>query len=312
MKFRRALVMGGGAVGGYFGGRIAERTPCKVTLIVRGDHLKAIREQGLRIESPDGNTCLKLEATDDPRRAGEPDLILFTVKSHDTDSAIKQIAPVVGDNTQILTLQNGIENYGKLEETFGRHRVIQGFCRIGAGVIEPGLIRHHGLGTVVAGEQDGSVTERLEALREIFEGAGIEFFVADDIRHQVWKKFAWNCLFNMMTALAEVTVDELLADEKAEALCHALFGELRAVAATQGIQLTREDENQIIEGAKKLENFKTSTQRDREKGKRLEYEAFCGAVVRLAGANGVDVPHNETLYALYRLIDQKQRLNSKS
>lgn len=303
MKYERIMVMGAGAVGGYFGGRIAERTSREVIMIARGDHLAAIRERGLEIRSPEGDSIIRAGALEDPAQAPEPDLILFTVKSYDTEEAIGKIRPVVTEQTQILTIQNGIENYAKLSEAFGEERIIQGLCRIGATITRPGIIEHRSLGSVVVGEADGSASDRLTALEDIFEETRIAFTISNDIRHEIWVKFAWNSIFNMLTGAAEVTVDKLFEHPESEQLCYDLFDEIRSVAASEGVTLTRKDKDEILENSRGLTGFSTSTYTDRKKGKPLEYEAFSGAIVRLARKYSIEVPHNRTLYAILKLID---------
>ncbi|MDX1639624.1 MAG: ketopantoate reductase C-terminal domain-containing protein, partial [Balneolaceae bacterium] len=196
----------------------------------------------------------------------------------------------------------GIENYGKLVQAFGRDRVIEGFCRIGAAVIEPGVIEHKSMGSVVVGEWDGSKSDRLEGVRGLFTGTGIRFSISDDIRHDVWVKFTWNCIFNMVTALGEVTVDRLFADPHSERLCYELFDEIRLLAEQEGVILDEKDRANIIDGARGLKGFTTSTYNDRQKGRKLEFEAFTGALARLAEKHRVPIPRNRTLYALLRLV----------
>jgi len=302
-KYRNLMVMGAGAVGGYFGGRIAERTSSNVTMIVRGAHLQAMQEQGLQIKSVDGDSEIQLDAFKNPAEALSPDLILFTVKSFDTPEAIMKITPVVGEETQVLTIQNGIENYAQLADTFGQERVIQGFCKIGAGIVEPGVIEHKAFGEITVGEMDGTESPRMHALKGLFEEAEIPLHITSEIVRKVWLKFAWNCVFNMITAVANVTVEKLFEHKETEALCYRVFNEIRAIAAAEGVQITDKDEQNIIEPARLLKGFTTSTYQDRQRGKKLEYEAFTGAIVRLAGKHDLEVPHNKTLYALLKLVD---------
>lgn len=297
------LVMGAGGVGGYFGGRIAERTGRNVIFIARGPHLKTIQEEGLKILSPEGDVQFPVTAFENPRRAPVPDLVLFTVKSYDTQGAIEQIRPIVTGDTQILTIQNGIENYDKLVEAFGTKRVIRGFCQIGVGIKEPGVIEHHSFEIITAGEEDGSVSGRLRALKKLFEDAKIEIEISRDIHKEIWMKFSWNSIFNIVTAIAEVTVDEIFQHPEARDLCRSLFSEIRQIAEKEGVTLTREDERMVIDRSGRLENFITSTYRDRMKGKKMEYDAFTGAILRYGEKHGIRVPYNETLYGLLKLID---------
>lgn len=301
--FQHIMVMGAGAVGGYFGGCLAERTSADVTLIARGAHLQAIKKSGLIIRSSDQEKQIKVEAFEDPERAEKPDLILFTVKSYDTEEAIKQLMPVVKETTQILTLQNGIENYPKLVAAFGPDRVVQGFCKIGAGVSEPGVIEHNAFGNITIGEQDGSKTPRVKNIEALFTEAEVPVSISDDINREVWLKFTWNCILNMVTAAGNVTVEKIFNHQEGEQLCYRIFEEIRQVAESENIDLKPEDGRAIIESSKKLSGFETSTYQDRQKGKKMEYEAFTGAIVRLADKHGLDVPHNETLYALLKLIE---------
>ncbi len=303
IKYNRIVIMGAGAVGGYFGGRLAEKSGADITFIARGRHLEAMRQEGLSIQSIDGDVKLEVMATDRPEEAGEADLVLFTVKSYDTDQAIEQIRPIVSGKTQVLTLQNGIENYPKLAEAFGEERVIQGFCKIGAGVPDPGVVKHKALGEITVGEKDGSQSKRLVRLVKLFGKAGIPAEISGDIEKEVWLKFTWNCLFNMLTAVAMVTVEKLFKHEESIRLCHELFEEIRKVAYAEGVELGREEGRKLIESGKKLEGFETSTYQDRRKGKQLEYEAFTGAVIRIADSNEIEVPAHRTLYALLKLID---------
>lgn len=304
MNFRQVMVMGAGAVGGYFGARLSAETSARVSFIARGEHLSIMQQRGLVILSEGKRYELDIDAYRAPEEAPAPDLILFTVKSYDTAKAIDQISGVVGDKTQILTLQNGIENYPQLVNRFGEERVIQGFCQIGAGIQKPGVIEHQAFGKITLGEQDGSVTERVRAVQSLFGKAGIPVKISENITREVWIKFTWNSLFNMVTALTMTTVDEIFEHSECESLCYRLFEEIQQVAEQEGIMLESETGYDMIESARDLEDFETSTYRDREKGKQMEYETFTGAVVRLGKKHGVDVPHHQTLYALLKLIDK--------
>lgn len=303
-EIRNVIIMGAGAVGGYFGGRIAERTQARVAFIARGDHLKAIQRNGFLIKSKDEESIVSAEAYREPKQATKPDLILFTVKSYDTEAAIEQIHPVVTENSQILTIQNGIENYPKLVDAFGQERVLQGFCKIGAGISEPGVVEHKAFGEITVGEQNGTETGRIARIKMLFEKADVPITVSSNIRRHVWIKFSWNCMLNMVTAAGNVTVEKIFEHKESEQLCYNIFEELKGVAKAEGVELRQSDGEKIIKSAKDLTGFETSTYQDRQKGKRMEYEAFTGAIVRLADKHGIHVPYNQTLYALLKLIDE--------
>ena len=296
------LVMGAGAVGGYFGGRIFEKTGIDTFLIARGKHLSQIHENGLQILSVDGNANLKIPASEIPADAPVPDLILFTVKSYDTDSAIRQIAPVVHENTTILTLQNGIENFEKLQKKFGDH-ALQGLCQIGAGIEKPGVIRHKAFGHIVFGEQDGSLTKRVQEITDLFDAAGISCQVSEDIKRDVWLKFAWNIVFNGLTAAVDVTIDGLFENNESEDFLKRLFEEFQKVAKAENVDIDSDDVDMILEKSRNLGSFVTSTLRDRRQGKPLEYDGLTGALLRKADEYDIELPLFQALHEMLRIAD---------
>ena len=303
---RKILVMGAGAVGGYFGGRIAENTEKQVFLVARGGHLKKIKENGLKILSPDGDAILKVPVSSDPADFPPPDLILFTVKSFDTDQAIRQIKPVVRNDTVILTLQNGIENYEKLNTVFG-DRALQGLCQIGAGLEKPGVIRHDSLGLIVFGEQNGKESESTRKLAELFDQSGISNRVSENIKKQVWLKFAWNTVYNSLTAVMNIPVDRLYSGIGAEKEIKKLLEEVKIAAKAEGVEIEEKDLDEIMNKSRNLEGFITSTLRDRRAGKPLEYDGLTGALLRSAKKHGLELPRFSLLHGMVQAIDQYSR-----
>jgi len=300
------LVMGAGAVGGYFGGRIAEKTKTEVYLVARGNHLEKIKKDGLKILSPDSDAVLKLPATSDPAGFPEPDLILFTVKSFDTDRAIRQIKPVAGKETIILTLQNGIENYRKLKSAFGDN-ALQGLCQIGAGLEKPGVIRHDSFGLVVFGEQNGRKSKRTGKLAELFDQAGISNRVSDHIRKEVWLKFAWNTVYNSMTAALNVPVNLLYSGNHSEEELKKLLMEVKRTAKAEGVEIEDKELDDIFNKSRGLEGFITSTLRDRRAGKPLEYDGLTGALLRTASKHGIELPRFSLLHGMLQAAGQSSR-----
>lgn len=288
--------MGAGGVGGYFGARLQQKTDSSLFYVARGEHLEAMQRKGLEIKSVDGDFRLDVRAERRPEEGKRPDLVLFTVKSYDTDEAIEEIKPVVKSDTIVLSLQNGIENYEKLKSTFGDERALEGLCRVGAGIETPGVIRHYGLGSVIVGENNGRYSERTKIICDLFSRAGIECRISENIRRDVWLKFTWNSIFNMLTAAENVTVDKLFESEETRNKLYELFDEISLIAEKKGTDLNREDGEKLIEKSKRLDGFVTSTLRDRRKGKKLEYEAFTGAILRIADEYDLDLPQNRELY----------------
>lgn len=304
MEKQKIIIFGAGAVGGFFGGLIAENTNHNVLFTARGTHYQAIKHHGLTIKTTTGQRTLQVEVTDSlAEYSGYADLILVTVKAHDTDDAIEQLRPVVGTNTQILTIQNGLESYEKLSAQFGADRVIRGLCRIGVEVTSPGVITHSYLGVIVFGEDSGAVTPRIEMLEELFIRSGIEYSISADIRRAAWKKFTWNSIFNILSGILNVTLDKLYANPESVSLCEQIAREIELLARKDGVTLTPSDMEWILSVSSTLGQFRTSTFQDRQKGKPLEYDTFTGYIVRLAKKHAVPVPVNSILLAMIKAVN---------
>jgi len=305
--FNNITVMGSGAVGGYFGALIHRHTDANVTFIARGDHLDAIQNNGLHISSIDGDFSVQAEATNDIYGIESADLIIFAVKSYDTGEAIKKITPLVEENTQILSIQNGLDNHDLLEEAFGEDHVIRGLCVIGAELTEPGHIAHRALGSITAGEKNGgNETKRIKKLRKLFDSVPAELTISDSIQADIWKKFAWNCVFNVLTGLAHVTVEKLFHTNSTLQLVDDVYAEITWLAAAYDIQFTDEDYDEIIKHGKSLHGFRTSTYQDVEKGKPLEFDGLTGSLLRRAEENDISMPVNNALYALFQLREKEK------
>ena len=298
------LVMGTGAVGGYYGAQLVSAEHIDVTFIARGAQLKALKQNGLRVTGQTEKHIDPVRVMSDPSELTRPpDLVLVTVKSFDTPDAIKLLRPAVGTHTRILTIQNGLENYELLADAFGSQSVIRGFCKIGVEVIEPGVIEYRGLSSIVFGEEDGKPSNRVLQIQKIMEHAGITAKVSDNIHKEAWLKFIWNGIFNMLTGLADVTTDVIFRDDAAYATAWQLFYEMQAIARTEGVTISDEDGARVIDKTKALGAFKTSTWQDRRKNKPLEYDAFCGYIVRKSVRFDLDVPVNRALFSLYRMME---------
>lgn len=302
-NFRNIMVMGAGAVGGYFGGKLVQNSDRAISLVARGEHLDQIKEHGLKVESIDGDFTVKGPASDDPKDLPKPDLVLFTVKSFDTAGAIEQIRPVVNENTHILPLQNGIENIPQLIDAFGTERVMYGLCRIGARIAAPGKLSHTNPGSVIVGERDGSVTPRIQWVKDIYDSMDVECEISTDIRREIWKKFAWNSIFNMSTAAENKTTDYFYENGEPKELLWNLSGEILKVAQAEEVDLRKEDLDKIVVKTKNIGAFITSTLHDRRSGKKLEHDAFTGAILRLGKKHGISLPHYKELHQKLDSVD---------
>jgi len=297
--------MGAGAVGGAFGSKLVKDKNNTVFFIARGPHLETIKRNGLSVQTRKEKFTLKVNFSDNPGKFNsKPDLILLTLKSFDTEIAIEQLKSVVFKKTQILSLQNGIENYPKLVNAFGEKRVVRGFCGINAEVLKPGVIQC-GPGEIFIGENKGKMSVRIQWLQSLFEESNIRCTISEDIHQDVWRKFAWNCIFNIVTATTQLKLSKIFDDPEKIQLCKNLFKEIRQVAKSQDVLLGADKEKLIFDIAKDAGDIKPSTLQDRLKGKRMEYDAFTGALIRLADKHKIHIPLNRSLYNQLKKFDNQ-------
>jgi 2-dehydropantoate 2-reductase len=293
----KILVMGSGAVGGYFGGKLASGGN-DVAFVARGDNLRALRARGLRIESEEADLQIPVTAVATPAEVGHCDLVLVCVKSYDTEAAAEALHPVVGPHTIVLSLQNGIENEGVLSRVLGLPVLLGGLTHIGAELIAPGVVRHDSGGRLVFGEFDGSVSRRASWLAALLASSGVSHHLSRHIEVMLWDKLSWNAAFNAATALTRQTVGELLAHPDGRPLVRAAMLEVVAVACAAGVALDGERvEPEIERSGRELARLKTSMLQDVERHRRLEVEALNGAVIRAAERSGTPVPTHRVLYA---------------
>ncbi len=307
----KILVMGAGAVGGYFGARLQQAGE-EVVFCARGENLRALKESGLSLESFRGDLRLeKVRATADPREFAPYDLVLFCVKAYDTDAAALLIDGCLAAGGAILTLQNGVESEARLAERFGIRSVMGGNARVGVELVAPAKIVHHSTGAIEFGELDGSNSGRALAIADTFRRAGIFGQLAADIRSRRWYKLLWNSAFNAVTTLTRRRVGDVLDDPEGLKLVRMLMEETLAVARADGAALTQAHIDELLAHSdRNLRALKTSTHQDFERGKRLEYDALNGAVIRVARRHGVAVPMTEAVYGLLKLLDGANRGNA--
>ena len=301
----RIGVMGAGSIGGYFGGMLA-RSGHQVTLIARGAHLQAIQQEGLRIIRDDEQFTLRcpadVGATDDPVDVGPVDLLLLTVKTYHNQQAVQDMLPMVGPDTTVLCLQNGIDSYEAAEQQVGAERVLPGAAYIEAGMPDPGVVTQKGLVVrIVFGELDGSESRRGSQIRETLEAAGIPALFTQDIGQTLWSKFLFIATMAGVTTLSRQTLAELLVREEWRQVVLSCMREIEAVGRATGVSLeTRivDDTMEYMEA--NLEQMHASMHADIMSGKPLELEALNGAVVRAGRAAGVATPINDVIYAMLK------------
>jgi 2-dehydropantoate 2-reductase len=296
----RIVVMGSGGTGGYFGAKLA-RAGEDVTFVARGAHLEAIRARGLRVKSAiDGEWVVQAPAVE--RLDGLPpaDLVLFCVKSFDTDSAGEAIKPVVGPDTGVLPVQNGVDNEERLERILGPGHVMGGVAQVLATIEAPGVVSHRFLGRIVFGEMDGRESERARTFLQACERAGIEAQISANMLRALWEKYVFIAAHAGMTALTRSPAGVVRALPETRAMYLLILGEMVALGNAAGAGL---DAGLVDTAMGMLDNlgaaFTSSLHHDLAEGKRLELEALHGHAVRLGERHGIPTP---MLFAVYAAL----------
>lgn len=304
----RVAVFGTGGVGGYFGARLAEAGHA-VTFIARGAHLQAIRERGLRVESIRGDVHIfPAQATDDPAEVGPVDLVLVATKAWQLPEAAAAMRPLVGPETVVLPLLNGVEAPEVLAAALGPEPVLGGLCKVSAYKAAPGLIRHVGIEPeVVFGELDGRRTPRIARLEQAFAACrGVKATVPPDIRAAMWAKLTFIAAFSAVGAVTRAPAGVIRRLPETRRLLEAAMREIVAVAQGIGVALSDEAVDQALAFTDRMEPQVTaSMQRDIMEGRPSELEAQVGVVVRFGRQAGVPTPVNAFLYAA--LLPQERR-----
>ena len=300
----KILIMGSGGIGGLYGGRLAH-TGCDVTFVARGAHLAAMREHGLLIESEaHGNVLIKpVKVTDDPLSAGTPDLILFAVKLWDTEAVAKSLLPIVGPNTAVLSLQNGVVKDDILGAIFGEKALMGGVAYVGTHIARPGVISQVGtLQRLVFGEYDGRKSERSEALLAALLKAGIQAELSNDIRRTLWEKYTFLVGLSGATASMRATIGPVRENAQTRAFLHDLMKEAVAVGRALGVALPEDYADDRLKFADSVPGtMDSSLHHDLKNGNRLEVEWLAGGVVQLGKKAGVPTPCNRAVWDVLAL-----------
>ncbi len=297
------VVVGAGAIGSLFGGLLSKKNT--VILVGRQPHISAMKQGGLHIT---GKTRLSrnitaVTSTHDVPFA--PDLILLTVKSYDTEDAIRQIAPLVQYETIVLSLQNGLDNIQKIERIIERRHIVGGVTMQGAIYSAPGKIIHTGKGKTILGEMDGQCSKRLETIVNVFNNAGIETSPSGEIKKEIWVKAIINSSINPLTAILQCKNGYLLENPLVEHIVAYVCEESSSVAQREGIQVTSAEmlhrtKEVIRETARNYSSMVQSIQR----GKKTEIESINGSLVSLGKKHGIPTPLNEILIVLVHSLSK--------
>ena len=297
----KVTVVGTGGVGGYFGGLLA-RAGHEVTFIARGSHLHAIKENGLRVESQlDGTFTVQGAATDNSSEIGEQDLVIFAVKMYHNLNAIKILPPLIGPDTIVLTLQNGIDNGEILSEAVGNEHVMIGSAYMEGRIREPGVITQNGPGIAAFGEMDVGISRRGENLLQRFQEAGWRVNLHENMPGMLWKKFAYIAGSAAVCAAANCVYEEMRTKPETRQLISDAIEEVLAVGKARGAPIMTDS---LAWAMDSLDRFpgqgRASMAKDFTDQRPVELEGLTGTVVRWARELEVPTPANDFLYAILK------------
>jgi len=290
--------MGSGGVGGYFGAKL-QRAGERVTLVARGPHLDAIKRAGLAIRSAsEGDTVVKPGVVERLEGVDRADAVLFCVKSFDTDDAAARLWSVLGPDTPVLSLQNGVDNEDKIDAKLGAGRAMGGVAQVFATIESPGVIRHHAAGRIIFGELDGRISDRAERLRDAFARAEVPVELSRTIRRALWEKYLLICAVGGTTAVTRETIGAVRGTPATWQLFRRILEEVAALARASGVDLADDAVDQIMKFAETIPPAnRASLAQDVLQGRRLELEALHGHAARLGERLGVPTPAIFAVYA---------------
>jgi len=293
----RIAIMGAGGVGGCLGALLG-RAGNDVWLIVRGEHLEAIRANGLKLIRPNTEFVVQVNATDNPAEVGPVDLVLFTVKTYQNRHVITTLKPLMGHETSVITLQNGVESHEQLGAVLGPSNILPGAYWASSHILSPGVIGEDVPAQISFGEIDDTDSLRSPDIRKVFRDAGIKTEISLDPLQVLWEKFIVLSALAGITSAAQTRPKELLKYPDARTMfCNAMEESL-AVGLAKGINLPDNLVQDSLKYIESLPDFQNSMQGDYEAGRATELEALSGAVIRLGKQIGVKTPIHEFLYSV--------------
>ena len=305
---RSTVVVGAGAVGSFFGAMLA-RAGHRVTLIGRAPHVQAIEHNGLQLHMGGQVQAVPMAATTELAAVRDADLVLFCVKSTDTEAVAREIAPLLAEGALVLSLQNGVDNAATIARHV-RQAVVPAVVYVATAMPQPGAVSHFGRGDLVIGPldaaaaQDATLAPRLQAVVELFAGAQVPVRISPDVMGELWSKLMVNCAYNAISALAQQPYGRLAALPAIRELQHAVVREVVAVAQADGQKLTLAAAIEAMERiATAMPAQLSSTAQDLARGKPTEIDHLNGFVARRGTELGIATPVNRTLHALVKLVE---------
>ncbi len=292
-------VMGAGAVGCYFGGMLA-RAGHHVTLIARPQHVQAVQRHGLRMQTRSFDEHVRVGATSDAQAVAGADLILFCVKSADTESAGAQIAPHLGPHALVLCLQNGVDNAERLRKVLPSEQVAAAVVYVGTEMAGPGHVKHHGRGELVIDPSHSSAS-----VAQALVAAGVPTEISDNVRGALWVKLILNCAYNAVSAIAHKPYGEAVQGVGVTDVMRDVVDECLAVAQAEGVSLAGDVDQAVRKIAETMPGQYSSTAQDLARGKPTEIDYLNGHIVHRGKVLGIATPANRVLWALVKLVEKK-------
>ena len=304
MQRETVAVLGAGAVGCYFGGMLA-RAGHAVTLIGRPAHVEVFRREGLRFEAKTFDERVKVMADTEPSGVKGASLVLFCVKSTDTEAAAAQIAPHLAPGSIVVNLQNGVDNTERIQARVP-NPVIPAVVYVATEMAGPGHLKHHGRGDLVIGATDEKVTAQMLAhVKALFEPAGVPVVVSDNVAAELWMKLVVNCAYNAISAIAQLPYGEMVKGTGIPETMRDVIAETLAVAKAKGVVMPADTLERVMKIAGAMPAQYSSTAQDLARGKPTEIDHLNGYVMRAGESLGMPTPVSRALFALVRLLESK-------
>lgn len=292
--------MGAGAVGCYYGGMLA-RAGHEVVLIARSQHVEAITKDGLHLETTTFDEHVRLSASSDPSAVQGAQLVLFCVKSLDTESAGALMLPHLAPDALVLCLQNGVDNADRLRTVLPQHAVAAAVVYVATEMAGPGHVKHHGRGELVI-----EPTSASQGVAQALVAAGVPTEISSNVRGALWAKLIINCAYNAVSAIAQLPYGKTAVGEGIPDVMRDVVAECQAVAKADGVQVAGDVDTAIRKIFETMPNQLSSTAQDLARGKRSEIDYLNGLIVRRGQALGIATPANRVLWALVKLLESKR------
>ena len=304
---QQIMVVGAGSVGGFFGAYLARQYPSRLSFLLTPRTLAAVRAHGLTIRSANGTFTVHPVAASNPQELPKPDLIILAMKAYDLDVVLDQLAPVIFEETVMLTLQNGIDIEDRIAARFRRESIVGGVAYIYSKIVEPGIIEHYKRGSVAIGELTGTSSPRLLEIAELFKQAGIPCQVSEDIRRTKWEKMCWNCVFNPLTVVIDDRVSAALAHPELLETIHRIVQEVAAVSAGLNVPLPADMADRVLRWTQEIRDIHTSMYDDWKAGRPTEIDSLNGYIVRKGRELGISTPINLALTGFIKAVTERER-----